>query len=160
MIRAATGADRDAVRALHLASWQANYRGTLPDDYLRDALPAEVAAKWAARSFEWPEVTLLEEGPDGPAGFVCALADRAVPLVDNLHTRPGLYGRGTGARLLRAVRAALAERGFERCTLTVLESNAAGLRFYLREGGRDEGPEEDMLVGHPVRVRRIGFGAP
>nr|WP_275296991.1 GNAT family N-acetyltransferase [Jannaschia sp. Os4] len=117
-----------------------------------------MAAKWRARRFAWPEAILVADGPDGLDGFVCALADRDPPLIDNLHVRPGAQGRGTGARLLRAVRDVLAERGLPRAYLTVLESNPRGLAFYLREGGVDEGPVGDTLVGHPVRARRIGFG--
>ena len=160
MIRDATPADRDALAALHLASWRANYGADLPSDYMRDALPGEMAAKWAARTFAAPEVILTEEADGAVTGFVCALADRPVPLIDNLHTRPGLYGQGTGARLLSAVRHRLAQTGFDQCYLTVLESNPRGLAFYLREGGVDEGPVTDVMVGHEVRARRIGFGAP
>ncbi|WGH80370.1 GNAT family N-acetyltransferase [Jannaschia sp. GRR-S6-38] len=91
-------------------------------------------------------------------GFACALTDRDPPLIDNLHVRPGLRGGGTGGRLLAAIKAALAEAGFARAYLTVLEENAAAHRFYLAHGGVDEGAVDDMLVGHPVRARRIGFG--
>ena len=160
MIRAATAADRDAVAALHLGSWRASYGAELDADFLRDGLPGEMAAKWGARSFAWPEVVLVHEGEAGIDGFVCALADRDPPLIDNLHVRPGLTGRGTGAALLRAVREALAERGHPRSYLTVLERNPRALAFYLREGGVDEGTVDDELVGRAVKARRIGFGAP
>ena len=157
-LRPAVAADRTAIRDLHLASWQANYGAELPAAFLRDALPAKMDAKWTARRFEAPEVTLLAEADGAPIGFVCALADRDPPLIDNLHVRPGLQGRGTGARLLRAVLAALAAQGHPRAYLTVLESNPRALAFYLRMGGRDDGPVADQLVGRPVRARRIAFG--
>ena len=160
MIRAASEADRDAILALHLASWRANYGVELDEAVLRDVLPGWLAEKWAARTLRWPEVALVAEGGDGLDGFVCALADRDPPLIDNLHVRPGLTGRGTGAALLRAVREALAERGHPRSYLTVLERNPRALAFYLREGGVDEGTVDDELVGRAVKARRIGFGAP
>lgn len=160
MIRAATPADRDAVAALHLASWRANYAAELDAAYMRDGLARDLAAKWAARRFAWPEVVLVDEADGKLVGFACALADRDPPLLDNLHVAPGLQGRGTGAALLRATREALARAGHPRCYLTVLESNPRALAFYLREGGTDEGPVDDVMVGRPVKARRIGFGAP
>ena len=156
MIRGATAADRDGIAALHLASWRANYGAELDPRYLRDVLPGALRAKWAARTFAWPELGLVAEG-DGLEGFAFVVADRPVPLIDNLHVRPGLQSRGTGGRLLRAGLEALAARGIARATLTVLESNPRGLAFYLREGGEDEGPVDDVLIDRPVRARRIGF---
>lgn len=157
MIRRATPADRAAIRDLHLASWQDSYGAELSAAYLRDDLPAEMDAKWAARTFAPPELTLVAFTDTELTGFACALTDRAPPLIDNLHVRPDLRGGGTGAKLLAATKVALAEAGFDRAYLTVLQSNPRALAFYLANGGTDEGAVEDMLAGHPVKARRIGF---
>ncbi|WP_371157898.1 N-acetyltransferase family protein [Jannaschia sp. 2305UL9-9] len=156
-MRVATSADRPAIVALHLASWQSTYGIELSDAVLRDVLPGYLSDKWAARSFGSDQITLLAFDGDRLAGFVCALTDRPIPLIDNLHVAPPLRGGGLGARLLKGVNAALAERGFRRSDLTVLSRNTRAYAFYLAQGGEDEGEEEDMLVGTPVRVRRIGF---
>ncbi len=157
MIRPATGADREAIAALHLASWRSSYGIELPEDVLRDVLPDYLAAKWAERTFGEGQVTLLAEGAGGLSGFVCALTDRDPPLIDNLHVRPGLRGGGVGAGLLSAANAALAARGFSRSTLTVLSRNTRAYAFYLANAGVDDGEEDDILVGKAVKVRRIGF---
>lgn len=157
MIRPANAKDRDAICALHLASWQDSYQAELSEAYLRDELPREMAAKWAARRFEDPEITLVEETGGEIVGFVCALTDRQPPLIDNLHVRPDQRQQGTGAQLLRVVRNVLWVEGYDRAYLTVLESNPRALAFYLANGGRDAGGLEEMLVGHPVKVRRIDF---
>ncbi|MEM9795903.1 MAG: GNAT family N-acetyltransferase [Pseudomonadota bacterium] len=157
MIRPATEADRAAIVALHLASWQDSYGIELPDAVLRDVLPGYLSEKWARRRFGPPMLTLVSEGTDGLTGFVCALTDRTTPLIDNLHVRPGLRGAGTGGQLLAAMKTALKAAGFQRADLTVLERNPRALSFYLAHGGRDEGAEDDRLVGRPVRVLRIGF---
>ncbi|TFL18977.1 GNAT family N-acetyltransferase [Jannaschia formosa] len=157
MIRRATSADRDAICALHLASWQDSYGGELPADFLRDELPGAMRGKWAARRFASPELTLVAEGDDGIEGFSCALTDRDPPLIDNLHVHPGLRGRGTGAALISATKAALAVDGFARAYLTVLQSNPRALAFYLAQGGVNEGAVDDVLVGHPVKAWRVGF---
>ncbi|PWJ14499.1 GNAT family N-acetyltransferase [Jannaschia seohaensis] len=156
LIRAATEADRDSIAALHLASWRDSYGGVLPDSVLRDELPGFMAAKWALRRFDGPDVTLVAER-DGLLGFVCALTDRAPPLIDNLHVRPGHRGGGVGGRLLRAANSALAARGFDGSTLTVLEQNTRAHRFYLAQGGTDVGRVRESLAGRPVEARRILF---
>lgn len=161
MIRAATEADRDAIVALHLASWQASYGIELPEAVLRDVLPGYLVEKWAARSFGDGQVTLVAEA-ERLVGFVCALtapADRenGLPLIDNLHVRPDLRGGGWGGRLLSAINGALADAGFAQSTLTVLARNHGARRFYAAQGGRDAGEEADTLVGHPVTVRRLVF---
>ena len=157
MIRLATPADRAAIRDLHLASWQDSYGAELPAAYLRDELPAAMDAKWAARRFAGPEITLVATEGQEITGFVCALTDRHPPLIDNLHVRPGLRGQGTGASLMTAIKAALRRAGHDRAYLTVLASNPRALAFYLAQGGVAEGQVDDQLVGHPVKAIRIGF---
>ncbi|GIT92812.1 hypothetical protein JANAI62_32700 [Jannaschia pagri] len=157
-IRPATARDRRAIIALHLASWQSSYGIELPQHVLSDVLPGYLADKWTGRTFGADQVTLVAEVPNGDvAGFVCALTDRAVPLIDNLHVDPARRGGGLGKRLLQAVNAALAEQGFRQSELTVLSRNTRAYAFYLANGGEDEGEEPDTLVGKAVRVRRIAF---
>ncbi|WP_298429229.1 GNAT family N-acetyltransferase [uncultured Jannaschia sp.] len=157
LIRAATEADRDAIVALHLASWQSSYGIVLPARVLSDVLPDYLAVKWAPRGFGPDQPTLVAEAGGEVLGFVCALRDVAPPLVDNLHVHPTARGRGTGAQLLAAINKALAATGAAASTLTVLEANTRAIAFYRAQGGRDAGPEDDMLVGHPVKVRRFLF---
>ena len=157
MIRPATSADRTAIRDLHLASWRDSYGAELSADYLRDTLPAAMDEKWSARTFGAPELTLVAYTDTEMTGFACALTDRDPPLIDNLHVRPELRGGGTGGKLLAAMKVALREAGFVRAYLTVLESNPRALAFYLAQGGVDEGPVDDIMVGHVVKARRIGF---
>ena len=157
MIRQAIPADREAIRALHLASWQDAYGTELSADYLTNVLPDVMRRTWAAHTFEPPELILLAETDGVATGFVCAIVRHPMPLIDNLHVHPDRRGHGTGARLLRAIRDALWVEGHDQAYLTVLESNPRALAFYLAHGGRDEGPVDDLLAGHPVRARRIGF---
>ncbi|MEM8848653.1 MAG: GNAT family N-acetyltransferase [Pseudomonadota bacterium] len=166
MIRPAREADRAAIVALHLASWQASYGIELPEAVLRDILPGYLAQKWAARAFGDGQVTVVAEA-NGIVGFACALTDRTPPLrtspwplIDNLHVHPDLRGGGWGGRLLTAMNTALAEAGFAHSTLTVLSRNDGARRFYEAHGGRDVGEEDDTLVGRPVKVRRIVFDLP
>lgn len=157
MIRPATGQDRDAICALHLASWQDSYGVELPKAVLRDDLPAYLKGKWARRRLKAPELVLVSEADGRVAGFVCVLTDHTPPLIDNLHVAPDLRGRGIGAALLRAAREVLWIEGHDRAYLTVLQSNPRAVKFYLAQGGQDGGAVDDILVGRPVKAQRIDF---
>jgi GNAT superfamily N-acetyltransferase len=157
MIRAATAADRAAIVALHLASWQDSYGIELPGEVLADVLPGYLAEKWAVRTFGPTERTFVAVAEGRMVGFVCALTDRTPPLIDNLHVHPEVRSGGSGGRLLGAVLADLAAAGHDAAELTVLARNVGSHRFYLAQGWADLGAETDLLVGRPVEVRRMRF---
>ena len=156
-IRAATDADRDAIAALHLASWRDAYVDALPERYREGALAEDLAARWAGRTFAPPMVTLVAEGAAGLDGFVCCFADRDPPYIDNLHVRPGLRSKGTGAALMSALFAELRGQGRTACALTVLEDNPSARRFYARLGGVEGAARGTELMGHPVREVPVTF---
>lgn len=157
MIRLATALDREAICALHLASWQDSYGAELSAEYLTRTLPKAMTKKWAARRFRAPEMTIVSDRGGLIDGFVCAIAKQPIPLIDNLHVRPGLRSAGTGGHLLRVMLDALWVEGHDSAYLTVLESNVRALAFYLSQGGIDGGAVDDVLVDQPVRARRIDF---
>lgn len=72
----------------------------------------------------------------------------------NIAVRPGLRGRGLGARLLDEVVAVSRRRGVKKLYLEVRDSNDAALRLYERFGFREVGrrrsyydePREDARV--------------
>ncbi|MFB6200807.1 MAG: GNAT family N-acetyltransferase [Halorhabdus sp.] len=55
-------------------------------------------------------------------------------VIDNVFVCPARRGEGVGTRLMDAAEAALAERGAELVTLSVLADNDAARRFYDRRG--------------------------
>ena len=156
MIREADARDRDAIAALHLASWRDAYRGVLPDGFLDGALADELGALWTGRDLE-RTVTLVSDATDGLDGFACCLTDRSVPYVDNLHVRPARRGGGTGAALMQALFARLRGAGHGMADLTVLEGNVRARAFYRRQGGIEGGARAAMLVGHPIREVPVRF---
>ena len=60
--------------------------------------------------------------------------DRVVLDVETLSVLPDARGAGVGKRLLEGMRAEVAERGYDRLTLTVVAANRDARRFYAREG--------------------------
>lgn len=160
IIRQANLEDREAIYQLHLKSWQTNYGNELSQNILETKVPDEMAAKWAKRTLRWPEIILVaESGPETKkiVGFVCALADREVPLIDNLHVLSEVQSRGVGAKLLGAVLTKLAMSGFETATLEVLESNERARRFYTSMGGEDIGRFWFDFMGKKVPERHFRF---
>ncbi|KIT15665.1 GNAT family N-acetyltransferase [Jannaschia aquimarina] len=157
LIRRAVEADRDAIAALHLASWRDAYRGQLPDDYLDGALAEDLSEKWGTRPLDGTAITLVaDEG--GIRGFVHCLTDRAVPYIDNLHTAPARRSAGIGRALMLALFDRLRSSGRATAELTVLRDNPRARRFYARIGGIEGQARPTDLMGHevievPVRFR-------
>jgi GNAT superfamily N-acetyltransferase len=167
-IRPAGPDDAEAIAAVHVASWQATYRGVVPDEVLDgpDLL--------AGRRRMWQRWL----GPDAPAGHaawvaeaggeVVAFAD-VLPSRDDdadevtgevlmIYARPDAWGSGAGRELMAAAVAGLREAGFRSATLWVLDSNARARRFYERAGFAPDGATKtEQLAGATmteVRYRR------
>jgi len=143
LFRPATPADAGAIAALHTASWQATYRGMMPDAYLDGPIAAERVNLWLAR-FSPPGLdrlgVWLAEVGGIPAGFACILLDEEPgwgACLDNLHVLPAYRSRGLGRRLFRLatewVRAV--EPGWP-VYLWVFAANTEARRFYDALGGR------------------------
>ncbi|CCD89698.1 Conserved protein of unknown function; Putative GCN5-related N-acetyltransferase [Bradyrhizobium sp. ORS 285] len=143
IIRAAINEDAPAIAALHAASWRDAYANILAPEFLGGAIEADRLNVWTQRlsAPAADQLVTVACDPEGPLrGFVCCYRD-ADPvwgsLVDNLHVSPDGRGSGLGARLLRDAAAQLAASGAASgLHLWVFEANTAGLRFYIRLGGR------------------------
>lgn len=155
-IRPAIFADRPAIAAIHIESWRDAYRGLLPDAYLDGPAIADLSAKWARAELRAEDLHLIAEVERRPTGFVAAHSGGAGGvLIDNLHTRPALRGRGVGARLMRAAAEALLARGVRSAHLWVFADNAGAIRFYERLGARRAGRETKEFFGQPAPSVRM-----
>lgn len=148
--RAATAADLRALCTVRVRSWQAAYRGLVPQSHL-DAL--DVDAEVARRSDRWePGGHLLAEldgrivgwaytgpyrGDDLPAGSGEVYAIYALPE----HWSAGV-GRALMARALRD----LDRRAFAPVFLWVLRDNDRARHFYQRVGFAADGGTHDFDV--------------
>lgn len=158
--------DADAIAALHAESWQDAYRGLVPDDYLDGPLLDERLAFWRARLARPSSDRLTLKAMSGGemAGFACVLRDEDPewgPLLDNLHVKPALKGRGIGARLLRASREWAAQVAPGRTLhLWVIENNLPARRFYDRQGGLVNGRSvHEMTAGVVIAAVRYVWPA-
>lgn len=158
IVRPARPTDADAIADAHVAAWREAYRGLLPDavlDGLSVAVRAEQWRRTLARSPAAISVFVAESAQGGIAGFISGGPRRALGLngdaeVYALYVRADAQRQGLGRGLMRALAAALRDRGFQSLGLWVLRENAAGRDFYARLGGRAGGERRDIEAGHTI----------
>ena len=138
-IRPARKGDADEVARVHVHSWQAAYRGLLPEAYLDALRPEDRASHYR---FEDPD-------PDTPLTLV-ALEGSAItgfatigPYADEpdetgelygLYVDPPFWGTGVGRSLIATARDRLRDRECSRAVLWVLAGNERAERFYRIDG--------------------------
>ncbi len=162
-VRPATPADALAIATVHVRSWQAAYRGLLPQDFLDALDPHRRLEQWETelRSTAWPStgtLVLVDTGdprPTGPAvagdsapvaGFAGLGPTRdddddptTVGELRTLYLDPDVWRRGGGSTLLAAALDQLSGAGFRSASAWVLGTNAGARTFYERHHWRFDG---------------------
>lgn len=159
LLRRAVAGDELAVAEVHVGSWQAAYRGLLPESYLARLDPVERAKRY----------TFAVEGPDSPLTTV-AVADSTIcgfttvgPARDAdaegvgelyaIYVDPSCWGRGVGRALIGEARRLLVERGHAQAVLWVLAGNSRAESFYRSDRWRPDGTARREKIGagwHPT----------
>lgn len=151
-VRAADVDDAEQIAEMHVRSWQAGYRGLLPQDYLDGLDPASrvPARRRVLQDADLPRSGTLVAADDGlVVGFAHIgrsrdeAADDSVGEVFAIYLAPGAWGKGHGRALMAAALAQLALAGYQQATLWVLDSNARARRFYEAAGFRPDGAVKD-----------------
>jgi GNAT superfamily N-acetyltransferase len=162
-LRHASSADAGLLAAIHATSWQAAYRGILPEAFLNGQVVNERAAFWHARMNapdDGRRLVLIAELAGDAAGFVCVERPIGSPwgaLLDNLHTLPQRQGIGVGKLLIGAAQDWARACGETQIHLYVLEGNTAAIAFYERQGWRPAGSEPDHMGGVDVTALRYAY---
>src|ERR1044071_7204849 len=105
-LRPATADDTASIANLHAASWIIAYRGLLSDEYLDNDLAGERIAYWSRKVPSLSErefIIMATDDHDRAAGFIAVMDHPDAgysALVDNLHVRPDLKGKGIGKSLM------------------------------------------------------------
>jgi GNAT superfamily N-acetyltransferase len=152
--RTATPDDVPAIATVRIRSWQAAYRGAIPQDYL-DALDVDVEA---ARRTDFPlDGQYVAEANGVVVGWVHVGPYRAdegeqVPgpscgEVHAIYALPEVWGRGVGRILMTQGLGELRRLGLSPVLLWVLTANLQARRFYERAGFRADGLVVDYEVG-------------
>ncbi|AXL51667.1 acetyltransferase [Paraburkholderia caffeinilytica] len=162
-LRPATLADAALIASIHSASWQATYRGLLPDAFLDGEVTRERAAYWEAR-LRAPggerRIVLIAEIEGEPIGFVCVERQPESAwgvLLDNLHALPGHQGIGAGKLLMRAAEDWARAQGETQLYLYVLEGNTPAIGFYEKLGWQFVGAEPDHMGGVDITALRYVY---
>lgn len=180
VIRPAAVEDGAAIGRVHVAAWQAAYRGAVPDSYLDSMDAAGRGEAWTrlltagggngrVAFGESPAVVLVAEDDRGEIVGICSFgpARPSEGLVSGVESPPGTgelmminfapeaWGTGLAPRLLEAAVAGLARSGHQEAILWVLDSNARARRFYERAGWEEDGAEKlDERPGFSLREIR------
>jgi GNAT superfamily N-acetyltransferase len=167
-VRVARAADARAIAVVHVRSWQAAYRGLLPQDYLDGLDPGQRVPRWAAMlgQADWPRhAVLVAEEAGEVVGFarISPVRDEdldpaAVGEVTAIYLLPRVWGAGLGRELMGTARAGLREAGFREAALWVLDTNERARRFYQADGWQPDGAAKvEELAGatlSELRYRR------
>jgi GNAT superfamily N-acetyltransferase len=168
LLRAAKPGDAMDVARVHVRSWQAGYRGLLPDAYLDGLRPEERAARYrfASENVRDP-VTIVAVDSGVIRGFATTSPARDLDVPEDgelcaLYVDPEWWGRGVGRALIEAARLRLVEMGFGSAVLWLLAGNARADRFYRMDGWMPDGlrRSETMwgVAVNEVRYRRALTG--
>ena len=162
VLRRAEPEDALAIATVHVASWQAGYRGIFDDDFLDALLPEDRATRYDlghdddARS--QTTVALL----DGEiVGFATIGLSRDEDLSNAgelmaLYVHPAHWQRGIGHVLLDDATRRLETRGFSLGSLWVLTDNDRAEALYRRAGWQRDGVVRDETPwGVVATVRRL-----
>lgn len=164
-MRSATVADAAAISRVHIASWQAAYRGIVPDDVLDnlDKTYARRLAYWMGAIAGDDEAMGVFVALDGNevVGFANAGKSRdSLPAYDGeiyaIYALARVHGRGIGKALMRACAEYLVAAGFGAVMLWVLADNPTR-GFYEHLGGAAL-HQKNITVG--VDLVEVAYGWP
>jgi GNAT superfamily N-acetyltransferase len=164
-IRAAEVDDAPAIARVHVDTWQAAYRGIIPQSYLDSLTVQNRTISWI-RTLERGgpgALTLVSEDHDGRViGFASGGPIRHSEMgyageLSALYVSPRAQHIGHGRRLFMAVADRLAQRKLNGLFVWALAENPAR-RFYEKLGGQQIAETTREFAGH--RLREIGYGWP
>ena len=149
VIREALLDDARGVARVNVASWQAAYPGLIDQTFL-DSLDVDGRTESWQRILHQRRGKVLVADEEGSVIGFCAVG----PAIDDdwgevfaIYVDPRNWGHGVGRDLLAAAENSLAEAGFSRALLWVLEGNDRARVYYERQG---------WAPGKPIRIEAIG----
>jgi ribosomal protein S18 acetylase RimI-like enzyme len=148
-IRPARMEDVPEIAVVHVRSWQAAYRGLLPQAYLDGLDPSQRIGQWerSLSAADWSHGgTLVADAGGRLSGFVSygpardddADSKRAGEIYA-IYLMPAVWGKGIGRQLMAVALGRLSEAGFDQVILWVLDSNVRARRFYEAGGWLADG---------------------
>jgi ribosomal protein S18 acetylase RimI-like enzyme len=158
-VRRAVQADGLTIAGIHQRSWQATYRGILPDDVLDGFDLALTGQRWgsAAAAPDAGCAILVAERGEEVVGFTSVRAAEDEPTageLETLYVEPGVQRSGVGCELLDSAVEALVGFGRSEAILWVAEANVGAQAFYSAFGWRPDGGTGLWRGARTARYRR------
>ncbi len=145
LLRPAIAGDENEVAGVHVRTWQAAYRGLLPDAYLDGLRPEAGAMRYTFGTADrGGRQTVVATDGGAVRGFATVGPSRDEDRPDSgelyaLYVDPGSWSGGYGRALIREARALLRATGATHACLWVLVGNERAQRFYGIDGWRPDG---------------------
>ncbi len=163
--RPATPGDARAIARVHVASWNAAYRGVIADDALDELTEGRLAPEWR-REIDAGESTVAVLEHDrtvaGYSRYGPARDDDLDPSLDaevyGFYLHPDLWGRGGGRVLMDHVKDDLRSSGFRSARLWVVQVNERAQAFYRATGFAPDGRDDKLCIGAPEYRYRGDLG--
>lgn len=160
-VRVATVKDAAHIATVHIRSWQAAYRGLLPQDYLDGLDICERTERWQRRLCATDKqdfgVVVAVPGPDllGFVGFGPTRDDDhascSVGEIRQIYLLPEAWGKGLGQRLMSTALKRLASSGYGQATIWALATNERARRFHEKTGWIQDGmTKSEDVDGFPI----------
>ena len=160
-VRQATEDDAEAIERVRYETWQATYRGLMPDALLDGMTPNVGARRERLRAQPPGHLCFVAEAGGAVVGFAFGGPERAKDPdyrgeVYAIYVLPAFQGHGLGRALIRECARELGQRGITSLLIWVLRENEIGRRFYERLGGR--AVREKPLEGIPGAEGQVEVG--
>lgn len=163
-LRLTDKSDAKQIAAVHIASWQAIYRGHLSDHLLDNLSLSQRKKEWQGY-LEVGTIAWVIESENKIVGFasICPTRDhdddsKRVVEISAIYLLPQFWRKGLGKKLCKTVFNAVIEKGFKEVTVWVLAGNLNARRFYESLGFFETGDTEIDLIGgeslQSVRYRK------
>jgi ribosomal protein S18 acetylase RimI-like enzyme len=159
-IRPAGLEDAIPIAEVHVAAWQAAYRGLVPDSYLDELTVEKRLVLWQRRLAQRRSASLVvAEDQKSLAGF-CLFGptrdedgkNKPIGEIIALNVRPGCWRRGFGRALCDFALREAPSRGWTAVTLWILKGNQRASRFYEALGFALDGTNriDTEIIGAPI----------
>lgn len=163
-VREASIEDAAGIASVHVRTWQAAYRGQMPDDFL-DEIDIEKKTirwrEWVQQSDTW--VLVVEDQYHRVIGFCSSCSSRDAEAAANIaeiraiYVDPEKWRGGAGRSLMSASLAHASVHGFNAMTLWVLESNADARAFYESIGFVLDGASKTVQPRSDFSIREVRY---
>lgn len=163
MIRRATIDDARAIAEVHVKSWQAAYRGLLPEDFLLSLSVERREAQWRS-GIENPEQVVLICELETIVAF-CSFAPSRDDDVDKtkvvelgtIYALEFVWGQGIGKQLWAEATRQMRECGFNEVMLWVLKGNDRAIKFYERMGMTFDGKTKTEMRQNDLMLHELCY---